>query len=272
MSVQSLLEHPLLGLRRAEQIQGCPRSCEGASKAECDEEKALSWLVEGGVHEWFYPSAWDGPGAVSRGGDWHGPLTLLAALVHRRCRYVKQVQTIWIGRKCWPTLQLLYAVLSEHGRYSVERVLSRCLFLDPLSVDERCWAMSQALRCPGIAVVVADGSGLNTVMSRRVQLAAEAGRGLGLLARPQWEESEASWAASRWRVHALYSDSMQPRWAMELVSSKRQPGREVPRRWIVNWSYEVTYGSGALHLSPAVGSGMDSAQETRGKAPDARIA
>ncbi len=294
LSLPSLLLHPTLGLRTADQLPSRLHSANTLPARENPAEKAFAWLLQGGIHEWFYqPPLQAQRTTPTAHASWHAPLTLLTVLVGRRCASAVHdgpTHTVWIGRKCWPTLHLLYAVLSDRGRHSVEHVLGRCLFLDPLSLEERCWAIGQALRCPGIAVVVADASGLTPVMSRRLQLAAEAvgneagdgmegGKGgvvaggcLGLLARPHWEQSAASWAASRWAVSPLSSDSMQPRWALQWICGKRAPDTEVPRRGIVDWSYEVSRGSGALHLSAEVGSRMDPTPETSPCFPDARTA
>ena len=56
------------------------------------------------------------------------------------------------------------------------------------------WALDQALRCPGVAAVLAWPDRLDGRTFRRLQLAAEQGGGLGLLVRPAKARHEPSWA------------------------------------------------------------------------------
>jgi protein ImuA len=163
------------------------------------------------------------------------------------------------------------------GESPVSAWLQRCLFLDPLTDAERFWVIGEALRCGGIKVVVADGSGLTPTASRRLQLAAEAGGksgALGLLARPPWEMDGPSWATTRWQVRpqpATQAGAMA--WAIELKRCRgRQPGPEVPRQWTMEWTYQVFRGTSALHLSPGVGCGTATTADAAGQAPQSRIA
>ena len=78
-------------------------------------------------------------------------------------------------------------------------LLARSLFVDP-GPRALVWAADRALRCAGSAVVVIDGRGLDLGTTRRLQLAAEAGGALALVARPASDARRPSVAASRWRV------------------------------------------------------------------------
>lgn len=70
---------------------------------------------------------------------------------------------------------------------------------------ERLWVMEEALRCPGVAAVVAEIRTLDLKQSRRLQLAAEASGVTALLLRP-WGATLASGAAlTRWRISSLSS-------------------------------------------------------------------
>ncbi|WP_149538118.1 ImuA family protein [Siccirubricoccus phaeus] len=99
------------------------------------------------------------------------------------------------------------------------------------------WAMEEALRCPGVAgALLALPGEVDLTAARRLQLAAEAGGGLGLLLRPDAAEAAASVALTRWRVGALAGaggahDLGDPRWSLELLRCRG--GR--PRRWEVTW-------------------------------------
>ena len=61
------------------------------------------------------------------------------------------------------------------------------------------------------------------VATRRIQLAAEGGRALALLARPPWEAGVLSAAATRWNVRRKASPdgaSLVPAWELELLRCK----------------------------------------------------
>ncbi len=108
--------------------------------------------------------------------------------------------------------------------------------------------------CPGIAVVVADGSGMTAVVNRRLQLAAECGKAVGLIARPPWEIKEPTHAATRWQVSARATESESMQWDIELLRCRgRQPEQDAPRRWMARWSYGVFRGTGTFDLSADVG-------------------
>ena len=69
--------------------------------------------------------------------------------------------------------------------------------------SDNLWALDQALRCPGVAGVLAWPEKLDGRTFRRLQLAAEQGGGLGLLVRPQGARHEPSWAAVRLAIEPL---------------------------------------------------------------------
>lgn len=61
---------------------------------------------------------------------------------------------------------------------------SQVLVVRPGCRRDRLWACDQALRCRGVAAVVAAFGHLDAGTSRRLQLAAESGGGVGLILRP----------------------------------------------------------------------------------------
>ncbi|MEN1705087.1 MAG: hypothetical protein AAGJ54_06180 [Planctomycetota bacterium] len=98
------------------------------------------------------------------------------------------------------------------------------------------WAIDQALRCPGVAAVIADGRGFSMAESRRLQLAAAVGGGIGLIARPLRERGELSAAKTRWLVTPRVSDTHNQAWTVELLRCKGvrpQTGMGGARRWVV---------------------------------------
>ena len=174
-----------------------------------------------GVHEWFL----DGMDARR----WVPPLGILLYLVREALAGPSAGAAVWIGRRCWPHLEVVERAL-----------LRRCVFVDPPDDAGRLWAIDLAARCAG-AVVVADGSGLDMAASRRLQLAAEAGGGLVLCARPAAELKRLSAASARWLVRSAPSAGRNPRWTVELLRCKRkEPGsvfaaKTGPGSWTVEW-------------------------------------
>lgn len=95
----------------------------------------------------------------------------------------------------------------------------RLLVLRPRNVSDELWAVTECLRCPGVAAVVAavGGLSLSRVWARRLQLAAERGGGAGVLIRREARAGVYA-AASRWRVAPAVSDvATAQRWAVTLL-------------------------------------------------------
>ena len=168
-------------------------------------------LVPGVVHEWFA-----GTGARTGAGE-IPPLLILTHLARRALQYEDvscSQRVFWIGKHVWPRLA------PEEGA----DLLERSVFVDPPDDATRLWAIDLCLRSPSVAVVVADGRGLSMAASRRLQLAAEAGRTMVLLTRPAAERRTLSAAATRWHVHRMLvpkgSDESRPRWMLELLRCK----------------------------------------------------
>lgn len=138
---------------------------------------------------------------------------------------------LWIGRRCWPYPPGLV------GPSGDARLLKRSVYVDPPTREDRLWAMDVALRSPAAAVVVADARGLSMAGSRRLQLAAEAGGAIGLLARRPDERGEISAAATRWLVSPGSPDALdhaRPTWTLRLLRRKGlRPMTEDARDWTV---------------------------------------
>lgn len=74
--------------------------------------------------------------------------------------------------------------------------------------DDEAWAIDQALRCPGVAAVVAWPQRLHATAMRRWQLAARSSQAVGLLVRPGRARREPSWAKHRIVVASLPGGSL----------------------------------------------------------------
>lgn len=135
---------------------------------------------------------------------------------------------LWIAAEpdAWPP------GLARFGLSPADLVLVQA----PRPVDG-LWAMEEALRCSAVAGALLVLRTLDLTAARRLQLAAEAGGALGLLLRPDEEDSAASAALTRWRVGALPGtgssahDPGNPRWRLDLLRCRG--GK--PGRWHVVW-------------------------------------
>lgn len=175
----------------------------------------LDQLACGMLHEWC------GDASCSGEARWAAPMLLLSHLV-RRC---ERGLVVWIGKKVWPQPWLLAQRADEAADERASGgLLERSVLVDPPNGDDRLWAIDVCLRSSAVGVVIADASGMTMAHSRRLQLAAEAGDALALLARPGRELAVASAAAMRWRVEPLISPTLQPRWQIELIRCKAGQG------------------------------------------------
>jgi len=223
-------------------------------------------LARGAIHEWLCDECGNGGNGSVR-PRWQPSHSLF---IHLACRAVEHNADddgliIWVGRRVWPYASSLWrtAVSCHDDRLIVPH---RSIFIDPPDDASRLWAIDLALRSAAANVVIADGSRLKMAESRRLQLAAERGRTLALLARPAWEKGELSAASTRWRVRRSPSSSSAPRWIVELLRCKQAQGRSGTLRGDLR-AWEIGYVSpGHLRLVADVVDRSDS----QGAAPSER--
>src|SRR5262245_21362472 len=98
--------------------------------------------------------------------------------------------------------------------------LERMILVRPSGPRLALWAWEQALRFRGVAVTLGALGPLSDRPFRRLQLAAEAGGGLGFLVRPAACRAEPSWAAVRLGVSAQPSGELERRWRVEALASR----------------------------------------------------
>ena len=87
----------------------------------------------------------------------------------------------------------------------------QCLVARPSRDDDEAWAIDQALRCPGVAAVLAWPGRIHPTAMRRWQLAARSSRAVGLIVRPARARREPSWAMHRVAVSPLAHGSLTSR-------------------------------------------------------------
>jgi len=94
--------------------------------------------------------------------------------------------------------------------------LGRVLMVRPGNEADHVWAVAECLRCRGGGATVAGVGTLSRIGARKLQLAAEAGGGVGVLMRPAEMAGENA-AATRWLVAPAPSTGGGQRWRVELV-------------------------------------------------------
>lgn len=188
---------------------------------------------------------------------WSPAMTMLIQLARRALASVEHGsgQLVWIGQRVWPSVTALGCGPDEgpDGGHA----LGRSLFIRTNDPSVRLWATDLALRSGAAAAVIADGERFDLAATRRLQLAAESGGALCLLARPPWERSGLSAAATRWLVCPSASPTNTRRWTVELLRCKGvQPAPHVhttlSQLAVSVWTVEQDHAAHAFRLAADV--------------------
>jgi hypothetical protein len=116
---------------------------------------------------------------------------------------------------CWcdPTREIYPPALASHGI-----ALTHLFLLHPHGPRDLLWAISESLRCKGVAAVVAAPPRLSRIMARRLQLSAERGGGVGILLRNTNAPGiDCYAAATRWLVRPHPGERTVQRWNVQLI-------------------------------------------------------
>jgi protein ImuA len=115
----------------------------------------------------------------------------------------------------------------------------RIIFIDLKKEKDVLWATEEALKCEGLAAVIAEVKEINLTASRRLQLAVEKSRVTGFILRNDVKKLNITACIARWKVTPIASqleDGMPgvgfPRWDVELL--KVRNGN--PGKWKMEWS------------------------------------
>ena len=215
--------------------------------SEIDEHLPWGGLAAGAVHEIL-----DGDGPTSNsttkiGGALNGAVTAFAAALAGKAQRARARPIVGIAPGTGPRESLYAPGLAGFGLDPTDLIAVRIPTSPQGGGDfaaTALWAMEEALRAPTVGLVCAEIEDMSLTASRRLQLAAETGGGLGLLLRR--DTGNASGAAlpptasiSRWRIAALPGGPPEyanlpgaTRWQAELLRARG--GR--PRSWQLEWS------------------------------------
>jgi protein ImuA len=137
---------------------------------------------------------------------------------------------LWISlsRKLFPPSLTAFNVMPD-----------QFIFIDLQQEKDVLWTMEQALKCKGLAAVVAEVRDINAIQSRRLQLAVESSKVTGFLLRNDPRKLGANTCVARWQVTPLPSELDDelpgvgfPRWRVELLRVRNGN----PGSWKLEWT------------------------------------
>jgi len=171
----------------------------------------------GAIHEMVCPTL---EHAAATGG-------LMAGLLYALMQ--KGSACLWIGR----TRTLFPPSLAAFNVHP-----DQMIFVDLQHEKDILWVMEQALKCEGLAAVIAEVRGINIIQSRRLQLAVESSRVTGFLLRNDPQKLSASTCVARWQITPLPSELENglpgvgsPRWQVDLLRVRNGN----PGSWKIEW-------------------------------------
>ncbi|MCJ8209748.1 Error-prone repair protein ImuA [Mucilaginibacter sp. RS28] len=137
---------------------------------------------------------------------------------------------LWISadRRLYPPALLSFNILPE-----------QVIFIDVAREKDVLWAMEEALKCEGLAAVVAEVREVSFAQSRRLQLAVEDSKVTGFLLRTDLKKLTTTTCVARWQITHLpgaLPDGLPgvgfPRWQVELLRVRNGN----PGSWIFEWN------------------------------------
>jgi protein ImuA len=114
----------------------------------------------------------------------------------------------------------------------------RIIFIDLNSEKDLLWTVEEALKCEGLAAVIAEIKEVNFSQSRRLQLAVEQSKVTGFLLRTASTSLKTTTCVARWKITPLSSETEAglpglgyPRWNVELLKVRHGS----PGSWNMEW-------------------------------------
>ena len=115
----------------------------------------------------------------------------------------------------------------------------RVIFIDLQREKDVLWAMEEALKCEGLAAVIAEVRDISFAQSRRLQLAVESSKVTGFLLRNDPRKLGTTTCVARWQVTPLPSEPVDglpgvgfPRWQVDLLRVRNGS----PGSWKLEWA------------------------------------
>jgi protein ImuA len=119
----------------------------------------------------------------------------------------------------------------------------KVIFINVRKETEILWVMEEALKCEGLAAVIADTPEVSFTASRRLQLAVEQSRVTGFIIRRN-PRNLATACVARWKITSLPSATEEglpglgfPRWNVELLKVRNG----IPGQWQLEWAGKFTH-------------------------------
>jgi len=137
---------------------------------------------------------------------------------------------IWVStsRKLFPPALKAFGVVPD-----------RIIFIDVQRDRDVLWAMEEALKCEGLAAVIAEVREISFAQSRRLQLAVEDSKVTGFLLRNDLKKLSNTTCVARWQVSPLPSVAEPglpglsfPRWQVDLLRVRNGN----PGSWQLEWA------------------------------------
>jgi len=136
---------------------------------------------------------------------------------------------LWIGtnRRLFPPALSAFNVPAD-----------RVIFIDLQREKDVLWAMEEALKCEGLAAVIAEVRDISFAQSRRLQLAVESSKVTGFLLRNDQKKLGTTTCVARWQITPLPSQTEDglpgvgfPRWQVDLLRVRNG----TPGSWQLEW-------------------------------------
>lgn len=136
---------------------------------------------------------------------------------------------LWISknRKLFPPAMEKFGVNAQN-----------IIFIDLVKEKEILWVMEEALKCEGLAAVIAEIPDIDFAQSRRLQLATEKSHVTGILLRKQPKRLSATACNVRWQIKSQPSELSgglpgvgNPRWEVTLLKVRNGQTGSFPIQW-----------------------------------------
>lgn len=171
----------------------------------------------GAIHEFFC----SGPEDVSASG---GFIAAIAGAIMQ-----KGGVSLWIS-----TSQMIFPPALKLFGIEPDKII----FINLKKEKDILWAMEEALKCNGLAAVIADTPEISFTASRRFQLAVEQSRVTGFIIRRN-PKNLATTCVTRWKITPLPTEAKDnlpglgfPRWNVELLKVRNG----TPGQWQLEWA------------------------------------